>query len=211
MWEDANAWNSYYDSGGYDSQPAYDPVYDFGDSSMWSGTDYSQPYQDTSGWQPDFNPYQSSGAEVMKSDASYTYEPKYVPGALVNPLPEQMLSGVSSGQQMAERLGSHEGAMFYRNQPGMMNNPYFRDAEHQFAAEEMKNLTESPMGRVLLPPGVSRLLGITLPPAYSGAKWLAQGAPPWLRQYLPDYLTQASPPSWNEVWSGVRPFVWGKR
>ena len=206
MWEDDNAWNSYADSGSTGSEYGDWNSYGMGEPSNqsydWSGT----PAISGGGWDQSYNtsvpyssPYESWGG--MKSNENYTFEPKYNPGAAWNPSATQILSGNPSTEELYNRMGGMPGATFYRGQPEMVNNPQMRDVEHYAAANEM---AQNPF---LMSNPIYRVTGLALPPAYSGAKWVAQNLPDWLQPYLPSYLTQASPPSWNEVWSGMKPFL----
>ena len=211
MWEDEGSWNAY-DTGDYtwgsDAQ-SYDysgGSYDWGGSDWYndgannySSNDYYSDPGYGGGWQQNYDApstYQApSGGGSWQQN--YDFEPRYVPGSTWNPSALQMTSGVKSGEELAARLGTHQAAQDYRKYPGFENNPYLRDAEHILAMEQ---LTKHP----LMSGPIQRATLAAAPAVYAGGKYVAQNMPAWLQQYLPNFLTQASPPSWNEVWSGTK-------
>lgn len=220
MWEDDNAWNSYADS--YSPSNDYSN-YNGGDwSGDWGGWDDGSSYSgyapgsggslnygyEDSGWQPSV-PQEANRSSWQQN---YDYTPTYVSGAVNNPHPAQYESAYKTGPDLGEKFlqdaggdpqRAHSIAMYYRSQPGYENNPVFRDAEHYLSTE--KSLSNPYVNLT----GVPQMAAVTLPPAYSAAKWLAQMLPPELGKYIP-YLYNASPPSLSEVWSGMAPVFKGR-
>lgn len=202
MWEDSNAWNAYADSNSDMDYGGYNPY--MGDSSPVSSWDW-QPQE--SGFQSQQYHYDQpsqmdySSPSQMRQIDQYDWSPKYTPGAVWNPSVTQITSGNPSVEEMYNRVGGMQGATYYRGLPGGVNNPQLRDVEHYAAANEVAN------NRFMMANPMIRVTGATLPVVYSGAKYLAQNAPGWLQPYLPGYLTNASYPSWQEVWSGMKPFL----
>lgn len=213
MWEDADAWDSYYDD--YSSSDYYDTssYYDDYSSFDWSG--YTEPSWSSApntgfdyGWDSyDANVYSEPWSQVTSSGSvpwkeNYTYTPRYEAGSLYNPTVEQMTSGTNNAWELGDRLGSMEAAHFYRTQDPM--NEQLANAEHNLFTRQLNS------NPILNTTGLPQAITLAAPPAYAGAKWIAQNVPYWLQQYFPSSLVNATPPSFDQIWAGMRPAFFGK-
>ena len=80
----------------------------------------------------------------------------------------------------------------------------------------LRNLEHYLVSKLLIqqmPPGLGRAAALILPPGYAATKWGAQNLPGELgaiprglgRLLLGQDLTQATPPSWDEIKWGMKP------
>lgn len=217
MWEDEQGWSDYAEAPEW-SGPSFEvPQWggDYGDSS-WSLPEFLSPT-------PAYG--EDGGGEDMTrgTDAPLGARPDwagYREGERAGATTEDWINaGMKYGEGSAGRGNDWLEAI--RHRPGMMEEPGLRNASH---AMFMQDMIDRPAFRSMNVPGgspttVPTAAGMVRPflpflsPIYSGAKWGAQsldamipGAGNVIDKMSPVPLNNASRPSWEEIWWGLRPF-----
>lgn len=207
MWEDEQGWADFGSSEPEWTAPSFD--FDFGDSNWeaptdtWSGGGWETPPPS-----PDFGG--GGGASGPAWSAQRAGERA---GATTE---DWINSGMryggtaSRGNAWLEQI---------RHRPGMMHEPNLRNASHAMFVQDLldrpgMDYMHVPGGSPAWLPtaaGMVRPMVPALAPLYSGAKWLAQNVPggQMLDSISPVPLHNASAPSWEEVYWGLRP-LWSR-
>jgi hypothetical protein len=179
------------------------------ESSGWSDyADYSTP--DPSSWSDWSMPTWDTPAPVDTSSWQQSYD--YTPDPTASYYPLQANTSQDVAARYLQQAGGNAqqalGAATQARTGAMEYAPMLRDASHDL-------WTQAAMQQN---PYLARLSVPILAPAYSAAKGIAQWVnalnpsiggtiDPWMARMGQQPLVAASPPSFSEVWSGLRPIL----